>query len=154
MSQKCRSAFLGLVLLQAVHSVEEYTFGFFDVFPPARLLDDIWPGIARPGFVVFNTALVLFGLWCFFRRVGPGAATARSWAWLWVAIELYNGVAHPIWAVAIRDYNPGLASAPLLLALAVHLARGLRAEGRCAVDQAAAQRRLEADEPRPGPTGP
>jgi hypothetical protein len=130
MNQKCRFAFLGLVLLQALHSVEEYTFKFFEVFPPAQLLNNIWPGIARPGFIVFNAALVLLGLWCFFRRVRPGAASARAWAWLWVAIELYNGVGHPIWAVAIRGYNPGLASAPLLLALAVYLACGLRTEGR------------------------
>jgi Protein of unknown function with HXXEE motif len=138
MSQKCKFAFLGLVLLQALHSVEEYAFKFLDAFPPARFLNRIWPGITRPGFILFNAALVLFGLWCFFRRVEPAAPTARAWAWLWVTIELYNGLAHLIWAVAVRGYNPGLASAPLLLALAIYLALGLWAERSHAIDQAAA----------------
>jgi hypothetical protein len=138
MNENSKSAFLGLVLLQALHSVEEYVFRFYEVFPPAQLLNDIWPGIARPGFVVFNTALVLFGLWCFFLRVGPSAATARRWAWIWVAVELYNGVAHPIWAVAARGYNPGLATAPLLLVVAVLLALSLQADGRRAVNESAA----------------
>ena len=136
MNQKCKRAFLGLVVLQALHAVEEYAFRFFEVFPPARLLESLWPGVARPGFIVFNTLLVLFGLWCFFRRVGPGAATARAWAWLWVAIEIYNGVGHPVWAIVVWGYNPGLASAPLLLALAIYLALGLGAEGRRAAHEA------------------
>lgn len=139
MNQKCKSAFLGLVLLQALHSVEEYAFKFYEVFPPAQLLDDILPGIARPGFIVFNTALVLFGLWCFFRRVGPGAATARRWAWVWVAIELYNGIGHPVWGVVVWGYNPGLATAPLLFAVAANLAVGLRGDRKSALNEATDQ---------------
>ncbi|MCP5056191.1 MAG: HXXEE domain-containing protein [bacterium] len=137
MTQKYRTAFLVLVLLQALHSVEEYAFEFYEVFPPARILDGMWPGIAHPGFIVFNTMLVLFGLWCFFCRVAPGEATARRWAWIWVAIELYNGVAHPVWAVVARDYNPGLATAPLLFVVAALFARGLRADGRGALNESA-----------------
>ncbi len=130
MNQKCRSAFLGLVLVQALHSVEEYAFRFYEVFPPARFLNDTWPGVTQPGFIIFNAALVSFGLWCFFARVGPGAATARAWAWVWVVIELYNGVGHPIWALLAGAYNPGLASSPLLLVIAAYLAICLRASGR------------------------
>ncbi len=135
MNQKCKSAFLGLVLLQALHSVEEYAFKFYEVFPPAQLLDDIFPGIARPGFILFNAALVLFGLWCFFRRVAPGAATARRWAWVWVAIELYNGIAHPVWAGLVQGYNPGLATAPPLFVVAAYLAVGLRDDRKSALNE-------------------
>ena len=138
MNQKCKMAFLGLILVQALHSIEEYAFRFYEVFPPARFLNEIWPGITQPGFIIFNAALVSFGLWCFFARVGPGAATARPWAWFWVAIELYNSVGHPIWALLIGTYNPGLASSPLLFVFAAYLAAGLRAEGRRVVDQATA----------------
>ena len=130
MSQSCKFAFLALVLLQALHSVEEYAFKFYEVFPPAKLLNETLPGIARPGFIVFNMALVLFGLWCFFCRIEPGAASARRWAWVWVAIELYNGLGHPIWAVIVRGYNPGLATSPVLLVVAIFLALALRADGR------------------------
>ncbi len=137
MDQKCKFAFLGLVLLQAVHSIEEYVFEFYEVFPPARFLDGISPGIAQPGFIVLNVALVAFGLWCFFGRVGPGAINAHRWAWVWVAIELYNGIAHPVWAVAVRGYNPGLATAPLLFAVAAYLAVGLRGARKSALNEAA-----------------
>ena len=81
------------------------------------------------------SALLLFGLWCFFRRVEPSVATAHTWAWIWVAIEMYNGVAHLVWAAAARSYNPGLASSPFLLVLAIYLALGLRAEGSRTSDQ-------------------
>jgi len=126
MDQKSKVAFLVLVLLQAVHSVEEYAFKFYEIFPPARWLNEAFPGIAQPGFVAFNTSLVLFGLWCFFRRVAPSHLTARLWVWVWVAIELYNGIGHPAWALAIRGYNPGLATSPLLFAVALYLALRLR----------------------------
>ncbi len=137
MDQKSKAAFLVLVLLQAVHSVEEYAFKFYEVFPPAQWLNQAFPGIARPGFVAFNIFLMLFGLWCFFRRVVPSSLTARLWAWVWVTIELYNGIAHPAWAVAIRGYNPGLATSPLLFAVALYLALRLRGSGRRAPSQAA-----------------
>ena len=136
MNQKSKAAFLALVLLQALHSLEEYSFGFFEVFPPARLLDEIWPGVAQPGFIGVNVALVAFGLWCFFWRIQPEAPTARRWAWLWVIIEAYNGIAHPIWAAAIHGYNPGLASAPFLLALSLYLAFQLHTSARGVSTQA------------------
>jgi len=139
MNRKSKTAFLALVLLQALHSLEEYAFKFFEVFPPAQRLNEIWPGIARPGFIGFNTLLVVFGLWCFFQRVQPGAPTARRWAWLWVVIELYNGTAHLVWAAAIHDYNPGLVSAPFLLGLTLYLVFQLHVSARSVPRQAAAQ---------------
>jgi len=138
MNHKVKVAFLALIFLQALHSLEEYAFGFFEVFPPARLLNEIWPGVAQPGFIAFNVLLVAFGLWCFFWRVQPGAHTARRWAWLWVVIEAYNGIGHPIWAAAIHGYNPGLASAPFLLGLSLYLAFQLHSSARSVPSQAAA----------------
>ena len=137
MNRNGKTTFLALILAQAIHSIEEYAFGFFEVFPPAQRLNELLPGIAQPGFVVFNTALVLFGLWCFFRRIRPDAPSARSWAWLWVAIELYNGIGHPVWALAIRAYNPGLYSAPLLFGLALFLVFQLRSSTETVRDPAA-----------------
>jgi hypothetical protein len=118
--------FLALVLVQIAHSAEEYVFRFYAVFPPARLLEELSPGLARPGFVVLNTLLAVFGLWCFFSSVRPGTRSARDWMWIWVAVELFNGVAHPVWAVAARGYVPGLVTSTLLLALATHLFWRLR----------------------------
>jgi len=48
--------------------------------------------------------------------------------WVWVTIEMINGVVHPLWSLREMRYTPGVATAPLLLVLALYLARQLRAE--------------------------
>jgi len=127
MDSRTRLVFLVLVVTQIAHSVEEYVFDFYEVFPPARLLNDLLPGFTRPGFIVVNTLLACFGLWCFLANVRPGTGSARDWVWVWVVIELFNGLAHPAWAVATRGYVPGLATAPALFCLAAYLFHRLRA---------------------------
>ena len=127
MDRGIRVTFLALLLTQIAHSIEEYVFRFYEVFPPARLLNELVPGLTRPGFIIFNTILALFGLWCFFSSVRPGTRSARDWVWIWVVIELFNGLAHPVWATATRGYVPGLATSPILFALAAYLFHRLRA---------------------------
>ncbi len=119
---RIRVTFLALMLMQALHSVEEYLFRFYAVFPPARLLNALLPGFARPGFIAFNVFLVLLGFWCFSYRIRPRHKHARRWMWLWVAIELFNGVGHPVWAIICRAYVPGLVTAIPMLCLAAYLA--------------------------------
>jgi hypothetical protein len=85
------------------------------------------PGFTHPGFIIFNTLLGLFGLWCFLSNVRPGTKSARDWIWIWVVIELFNGLAHPVWAIATRGYVPGLATSPILLGFAAYLFHRLRA---------------------------
>jgi hypothetical protein len=46
--------------------------------------------------------------------------------WLWAVIEIINGIVHPLWSLWEGGYTPGLATAPLLLVLAVYLASQLR----------------------------
>ncbi|MFN8580192.1 MAG: hypothetical protein U0163_04340 [Gemmatimonadaceae bacterium] len=46
-------------------------------------------------------------------------------AWFWVAIELVNGMGHPLWAIRQGGYVPGVLTAPLLLVLAVMVGRHL-----------------------------
>ncbi len=127
MDRRIRVTFLALVLTQIAHSVEEYVFRFYEVFPPARALNELVPGLTHPGFIGFNTLLALFGLWCFFSAVQTGATSARDWVWIWVVIELFNGLAHPVWAIATRGYVPGLATSPILFVLAAYLFHRLRA---------------------------
>lgn len=127
MDPRISVAFLALVLTQMAHSIEEYVFRFYDVLPVGRLLNEFVPGFARPGFVVFNTLLALFGLWCFLSNVRPGTKSARDWVWIWVVIELFNGLAHAVWAIVARGYVPGLATSPILFGLAAYLFHRLRA---------------------------
>jgi hypothetical protein len=119
--------FLALIGVQAAHSIEEYLGGLYDVFPPARFVSGLMSPSPQRGFIIFNVALVFFGVWCFLwpiRRRWPSRAAC---AWFWVVVELINGVGHPAWSLAQRQYTPGVATAPILLILAVLLARQIRA---------------------------
>ena len=119
-----QSSFLGLVAVQAAHSVEEYIGRLYDVFPPARFVSGLISHDRERGFVIANVALVTFGLYCFgpVRRQWPSAVPL---AWLWVVIELANGIGHPLWSLAQLRYTPGVATAPLLFGLALYLAQQL-----------------------------
>jgi hypothetical protein len=87
-------------------------------------------------FVIGNIALVTFGLYCFLGPVRRQWPSAVPLAWLWVVIELANGISHPLWSLAQLRYTPGVATAPLLLALALYLAQQLLA-GRASPSAAA-----------------
>ncbi len=119
--------FLALVVTQAAHSLEEYTGRLYDVFPPARYLSGLISQNLELGFAIVNVSIVVFGFWCFLWPVRRQWPSAVGLAWLWVAVELVNGVGHPLWSLSERGYTPGVATAPVLLILAVYLARQLRA---------------------------
>ena len=119
-------AFAALVVTQAAHSIEEYVGRLWETFAPARFVAGLVSQDRERGFLLINVALVAFGVWCFLwpvRREWPSAAIL---AWIWVAIELVNGVGHPLWSLREGGYTPGVATAPLLLVVAVYLAVQLR----------------------------
>src|SRR4051812_31690686 len=102
------SAFLLLIVLQAVHSAEEFIFNFYDVFPPMMFLYRHSSHLAKPAFVVFNVLLLVAGLICWFRWVRSARWGARAVVWIWIGAEALNAVAHLVWAGLSRAYNPGL----------------------------------------------
>jgi hypothetical protein len=129
MDSQSRRAFLILVLAQAAHSVEEYVFRLYEVFPPARFVSSLISEDLRFGFAVGNTALVTLGFWCYLARVRPDHPAARGWAWLWVCVEAANGVMHSVIALGRGAYFPGVWTAPLLLATSLYVGtRLLRTE--------------------------
>ena len=122
--------FGALVLAQAAHSVEEYVGRLWESFPPARFLTGlIWQDLEQ-GFVAINLSVVTFGLWCFIWPVRRESPAAAYLAWIWVAMQVINGVGHPLWSLREGGYTPGVATAPVLLILALYLARQLRDAGR------------------------
>ena len=123
------ATFLALVVTQATHSYEEYVGRLYEVFAPARLVSGLISRDLERGFLIFNTTLVLFGFWCFFWPVRRGWPAAVPLAWLWVAIELLNGIGHPLWSLRQLRYTPGVATAVVLLFIALYLMRQLRALG-------------------------
>lgn len=120
-------AFAALVVAQAAHSIEEYTFRLYDTFPPARFVTGLVSADRARGFVIVNVALIAFGVWCLVRLVRRGSRSAAALVWLWVGIELVNGVGHPLWSLAQGGYTPGVATAPVLLLLAITVARRMPA---------------------------
>ena len=124
--ERPRLALLLLVLAQACHSIEEYRFALWLHLRPARLVSEALSIDPPRGFLIANTALCLFGLWCWavpLRRVWPAA---RPIAWGWAAVEGANGIGHVLLAGLAGGYFPGLATAPLLLASSANLAFQLR----------------------------
>ena len=135
MDARSRFAFLILVLAQAAHSVEEYTFKLYDVFGPARFVSGVVSDDLSTGFAVANIGLVAFGMWCYLARVRAAHVSARLWVWPWVFVEGANGIGHPAIALARGEYFPGVLTAPLLFATSLYLGiRMVRAERRWAAD--------------------
>ena len=123
---RTQGGFGALILAQAAHSAEEYLGKLWESFPPARAVSGLISQDLERGFVVLNLALVAFGVWCFVWPVRKGWPSAVPLAWAWVILETINGVGHSLWALRQGGYVPGVATAPVLLALAIYLATRLR----------------------------
>jgi hypothetical protein len=117
--------FLGLILSQAAHSVEECWFRLYDVLAPARFIGGLVSSNPALGFAIANVVLVLFGFWCYLARVRPGHRSARGWAWFWTVLEATNGINHLVLALASGGYFPGAATAPLLVGFSLSLGASL-----------------------------
>lgn len=128
-STRWPAAFGALVLTQAAHSVEEFLGRLWESFPPARFLTGLISADREIGFLILNIGLVGIGAWAYFGPVRQRAPSAAVLAWMWVALEVINGVVHPLWSLRQGGYTPGLATAPVLLILALLLASRLRGEG-------------------------
>lgn len=124
-SSRGQWAFLALIVTQAAHSIEEYVFRLYDVFAPARLVSSLVSDNLPFGFAVANTLIVLFGIWSYLARVRPNHPSARSFAWFWTGLEFANGVGHSVIALSQGGYFPGLATAPILIAVSMYLASRL-----------------------------
>ena len=126
MNNRIRITFLILVLIQGLHSIEEYFGRLWEVFPPARLLCSLVSENPETGFLIINIVLFLFGLLCWLITVRKNYLFVRGLIWFWIVLETINGIGHPVWALYKRAYVPGLATALILLMLALYLAKLLR----------------------------
>src|SRR5215813_8790004 len=107
-SDKLKVTFLVLIVLQGLHSAEEFIFKLYDAFPPMRFLYAGVPRLAQSAFIIFNSLLITAGLVCFYRWVRPGGRAGRTVVWVWTGVEMFNATARCIWAVMARGYVPGL----------------------------------------------
>ncbi|MBK5271680.1 MAG: HXXEE domain-containing protein [Bacteroidia bacterium] len=122
MNSRITITFLLLVITQGLHSIEEYIGRLWEVFAPARFLTGLVSKNPEKGFLVINIGLFIFGLMCWLFIKRNNNTIAKSLILFWVIIELINGIGHPSWAIYDRAYVPGVATAPILLILAIYLA--------------------------------
>jgi hypothetical protein len=111
------------MLAQAAHSVEEYQGRLWESLPPARFVSGLISTDLERGFVMANLCLLAFGVWCWLWPIRRGWPTGAVLAWIWVVVETINGIGHPLWSLRQSGYTPGVATAPILLVLAIVLAR-------------------------------
>ena len=130
MNSRVPIVFLSLIILQAIHSVEEFIFGFYEQFPPMRLIYQDAPQLAKPAFAISNALLFLAGLTCFYYWVRPARKGARALVWVWIVLESINVIAHLVWAVLIRGYNPGLVTVILFVPMLTYLSHLMRLVSR------------------------
>lgn len=126
---RVKVAFSALVLVQIAHSIEEYIGRLWESFPPARFLTGLISSDRELGFVVMNSALVAFGLWCLLFPVRKAWPSAAGLIWFWIVLEIINGVGHPAWTLRQGGYTPGVLTAPILFVIALYLAIQLRKRG-------------------------
>ena len=115
------ATFAALIAAQALHSIEEFQGRLYETFPPARFMCGLVSRDLRRGFIIINLAFVAFGVWCYGWPIRSRWAVAPGLVWAWAAIEAVNGIGHPLWSLWQRAYQPGVATAPLLLVLALSL---------------------------------
>jgi hypothetical protein len=127
---RIKVAFSALIFTQLAHSIEEYVGRLWESFPPARFLTGMISSDRELGFVVINSALVAFGLWCLLFPIRKEWPSAAGFIWFWIVLETINGVGHPAWTLRQGGYTPGVLTAPLLLIISLYLAFQLRSRGR------------------------
>ena len=123
--KKLSATFFLLVIFQGLHSIEEYFGKLWDVFPPARFLTSLISNNLEIGFLIINIAFFIFGIWCWLFPLRKGYASAAGFIWLWVIIEMINGIGHPLWALFEGRYEPGVITALPLLVLSIYSGKRL-----------------------------
>tara|TARA_R110002096_G_C14464984_1_gene712614 strand:- start:533 stop:943 length:411 start_codon:yes stop_codon:yes gene_type:complete len=123
MNQKIKETFLILVLVQGLHSIEEYVGKLWENFPPARVLCSLVSDNLVTGFLIINIGLFVFGLLCWLFPIRKNYFYAQFLVWFWIVLELINGIGHPIWTIVQKAYTPGILTAPFLFVIAIILLR-------------------------------
>lgn len=125
MNQRIKILFLIIVLLQGLHSCEEYIGKLWENFPPATFLCGLVSDNLMTGFIIINIALFVLGILAWLIPIQKEYSWGKVLIWFWILIELMNGIGHPIWTIMQKGYTPGVITAPFLLVTAITLLREL-----------------------------
>ena len=114
-----------LIMVQGIHSIEEFIGKIWESFPPATYVCHLISNDLMTGFIMINISLFAFGLWCTIFPVRQNHNYANFIIGFWIFIELINGIGHLLWTINQRMYTPGVLTAPILLGLAIILLSNL-----------------------------
>jgi len=123
MNNRISIIYLALVLVQGLHSIEEYFGKLWEMLPIANWLTGLVSEDHHYGFLVVNIGLFVFGISTWFFIVRKGNPLASFILWFMIILEMTNGVGHTVWAIYSGQYTPGLITAPLLFIIAFYLMR-------------------------------
>ncbi len=121
LSQNTKRLALLIVFVQATHSTEEYIGRLWENFPPATYLCGLVSDDLERGFLIINTGLFVIGILSWLIWVRNGYTLAKAIISFWIIVEILNGIVHPLWALVQKSYQPGVITAPFLLANALFL---------------------------------
>ena len=125
MLSRIKISFLLLVLTQGLHSIEEYIGRLWEVYPPAKFMCSIVSKNHETGFLIINIGFFISGLLCWLFTIRQNKLYAQGLIWFWIVMEIINVIGHVSWAISERAYVPGVATASVLLVVAVYLLRQL-----------------------------
>ena len=128
MNRKIKMLFLILVLVQGLHSYEEYLGKLWENFPPATVLCSLVSDNLITGFLIINIGLFVFGILCWVFPIRNEYFYANILIWFWIILESINGIGHPIWTFMQKGYTPGIVTAPFLFIIAIALLKAQRME--------------------------
>lgn len=123
MNRRTKRLFLIIVLLQGLHSFEEYIGKLWENFPPATFLCGLVSKNLVTGFIIINIGLFILGIIAWLFPIRKEYQWGKILIWFWILIELMNGIGHPIWSIMQKGYTPGVITAPFLLVTAIALLR-------------------------------
>lgn len=126
MNTTIKRTFLLLVIIQTLHSAEEYAFGLWEFLAPARYLSGLVSDDLSIGFAVINAAIILAIFLSYLISVRRGGEHSRQLVGFWAVLEILNGVGHLWFAFSESAYFPGLYTAPFVIALGAVLLLQLR----------------------------
>jgi hypothetical protein len=121
MTTNIRLAFLILVIVQALHSVEEYFNRLWEYLAPARFVSSLVSVDLPVGFAIINIGIVLLAFWCYLVPVRKSSPSARGVVLFWAILESLNGAGHILFGIDAGGYFPGLYTAPFLLICGLYL---------------------------------
>ena len=116
-----------VVIIQGLHSTEEYIGQIWTTFPPAQWLCSLISDNLESGFLVINISLFVVGLLCVLSFDIISLNSKKTVIYAWIVLEMINGIGHIAWSLSSLAYQPGLFTAPLLLIFSLFLFRKTRA---------------------------